>query len=354
MRKWDALSRRLDIRVVVETRASSTLADDRFVALSPFRLRLLRSVAFYARLPRVIHRELELFRPHVLITQGPFDAIPALFARKLGRAGGVPMIVEVHGDWRASSRLYGSRLRRLLAPVTDAAAVWAMRRADVVRAIGPAMSRIAKEATGKSPASVFPTYFEADAYFRTPPAGLPATPTALWVGTLQRTKNPELLARAWSVVARTLPEARLVVVGSGPLQPVIDQLQTTHPGRVDVFSHLEPDDLKHRFDSATALVLPSLSEGLGRVVIESFARGRAVIATRVGGIPDLVENDVNGLLVPSNDADALAAAIIRVLGDQKLAARLGRRARVDSEAHRWTTERYAQAVLDLVQDTVSQ
>ncbi len=70
-----------------------------------------------------------------------------------------------------------------------------------------------------------------------------------------------------------------------------------------------------------ALLLPSASEGLPRIVIESFMRGRAVVGSRAGGIPDIVEDRRNGFLVPSGDAAALAAAIGQILDDDDLAAR---------------------------------
>ena len=69
-------------------------------------------------------------------------------------------------------------------------------------------------------------------------------------------------------------------------------------------------------------MLPSRSEGLGRVLIEAFCRGRPVVAMRVGGIRDLVEDGVNGLLVEPT-TEALADALVRVLADRALAARLG-------------------------------
>ena len=75
------------------------------------------------------------------------------------------------------------------------------------------------------------------------------------------------------------------------------------------------------------LVLPSRSEGMGRVLVEAFCRGRAVIGTRAGSIPDLVEDGVSGVLVPPDDANALADAIARVLADRSLPERLGAGAR---------------------------
>jgi glycosyltransferase involved in cell wall biosynthesis len=76
-------------------------------------------------------------------------------------------------------------------------------------------------------------------------------------------------------------------------------------------------------DRATVLALPSWPEGLGRVVIEAFARGRAVVATDGGGIPDLVDNGVEGFLVRPFDSEALAERLAQVLEDPALAARLG-------------------------------
>ena len=76
-------------------------------------------------------------------------------------------------------------------------------------------------------------------------------------------------------------------------------------------------------DEVAVSVLPSLSEGLSNVLLESMAAGVPVVATRVGGNPEAVEDGVTGLLVPPRDAAGLAGAIARVLEDRELAGRLG-------------------------------
>ena len=106
-------------------------------------------------------------------------------------------------------------------------------------------------------------------------------------------------------------------------------------------------------DAATCLVLPSRSEGLGRVIVESFARGRAVVASRVGGIADLVEDGENGLLVDSGDAEALAGALVRVLSDPALAERLGQAAHDASRGFQLTADDYAARVRSLVDKTLT-
>ncbi len=123
--------------------------------------------------------------------------------------------------------------------------------------------------------------------------------------------------------------------GRDPLAPLVAQLGVEH------LPELTPDEVAARMDAATVLVVPSLTEGLGRVIIESFARGRGVVASATGGIEDLVTDGVEGLLVPPGDAEALAAALRRVLSEPGLAARLGSAARARFEALGLTLESYA-------------
>jgi glycosyltransferase involved in cell wall biosynthesis len=254
----------------------------------------------------------------------------------------------VHGDWRSAARLYGSRRRRFFAPLADRLAIVALRRADATRAISPYTSRLVEKATGRRPLGIFPTYFDVEAFIDRPPEPMPAEPTALWVGALERVKNPEGLARAWRIVASRLSEARLVIVGSGSLDRVAKGLASDLPGRVDVVPRADPPQIAALLDASTVLVLPSLSEGFGRVIVEAFARGRPVIASAVGAIPDTVVTDRNGVLVPPDDVDALARAILRLLGDRSLAAHLGEAARLDVEPLQWTPDAYARASRQIV------
>jgi glycosyltransferase involved in cell wall biosynthesis len=107
-------------------------------------------------------------------------------------------------------------------------------------------------------------------------------------------------------------------------------------------------DVARLLDDCTVLALPSQSEGLPRVVMEAFARARPVVGTDVGGIPDLVRPEHNGLLVPPGDAHLLAEALRRILADRAFAERLGRAGHADLERSLQTPERYAAAVRRLV------
>jgi glycosyltransferase involved in cell wall biosynthesis len=101
-------------------------------------------------------------------------------------------------------------------------------------------------------------------------------------------------------------------------------------------------------DAATVLLLPSRSEGMGRVLVEAFCRGRPVVGSRVGGIVDLVRDGENGLLVPPESPAALADAIERVLADPALAERLAAGAHASIEGWTATPEEYAARLEALV------
>jgi glycosyltransferase involved in cell wall biosynthesis len=344
-RKWDAVTDRLDVRVVARG-AGRNGSDPRFRLLEA-PLRALDGPAFFARLPAVVLREGRRFRPDIVIAQSPYEAVASLPALRLLRPR-PKLLVELHGDPRIAARLYGSAFRRLYALPADLAANAGLRSADATRAISSYTAAIAREVTGREPAAVFPTYFDLESFLRDPPRRLPDQPQAAWVGALQRTKDPALLARAWRLVFPRIPDARLVIVGRGPLRAEVEALALEFPQTVKAIPWLSPPELARLIDDSTMLTLTSKSEGLGRVILEAFARGRPVVATDVGGVSDIVVPDRNGLLVAPEDPEALAAAMARVLGDRPFADRLGHAAARDAERLRWTPERYADTLRELV------
>jgi glycosyltransferase involved in cell wall biosynthesis len=339
-RKWDALSERMDLRVL----ASGAGRDPRFHLIAP---RHLDGPRFYASLPFEILRELRDFRPDVIVAESPYEAVAAELARRRVRPR-AKLVVEVHGDWHTSTRLYGSRLRGAIAPLGDVIAGWAVRSADAQRAVSAFTASLIARATGHEPAGVFTTYSDLGS-FSEPVVPVPAEPRALFVGVLERYKNVDVLASAWRVLAVRRPEAQLHLVGTGTQTHVAEALAREG---VRWERRLEPAALAAALDGARALLLPSASEGLPRVAIESFLRGRAVVGARAGGIPDIVDDEHNGLLVPPGDSDALAAAIERVLFEPGLAERLGGAAR--ESAGRWlsTPDEYADRVLGVVESVL--
>ena len=170
---------------------------------------------------------------------------------------------------------------------------------------------------------------------------------------LEAYKNVDGLAAAWRRVAARMPEARLVVVGKGSRHRPIDELVRDLPDQVEHLEQLDPEGVASQLDEATILVLPSWPEGLGRVVIEAFARGRGVVATGAGGVLDLVDDGREGLLVPRADEDALVEALVRVLGDRELAARLGEAAQERYRDWDYTPDEFARSLRRLADRTIA-
>jgi glycosyltransferase involved in cell wall biosynthesis len=164
------------------------------------------------------------------------------------------------------------------------------------------------------------------ARFRPPDRPRPARPPLLVaVAHLVRHKGVDVLLRAFA--AADAPAARLRIVGDGPALPSLRSLAA----ELGIESRVEflglRDDVPELLREADAFVHPTLTEGFGNAVAEAMASGLAVVVTRVGGLPEIVEDGVSGLLVPPGDAAALAAGIEAVARDAALRARLGGRAR---------------------------
>jgi glycosyltransferase involved in cell wall biosynthesis len=118
-------------------------------------------------------------------------------------------------------------------------------------------------------------------------------------------------------------DAQLVIFGEGELRASLEQ----QIRELDLQKHVVlagfRDDVLSLTKSADLFVMSSVTEGLGSTVLDAMAMGLAVVGTRAGGIPEAVEDGVTGVLVPPGQADALAEALVRVLGDPALRQRLG-------------------------------
>jgi glycosyltransferase involved in cell wall biosynthesis len=139
-------------------------------------------------------------------------------------------------------------------------------------------------------------------------------PEVLYAGRLSEEKGVRELAEA----ARGLP---LVVAGDGPLRPLLPQ----------ALGFVPHEELGRLYDRAAVVACPSRREGFGVACAEAMAHARPVVASAVGGLLDLVVDGETGMLVPPRDAEALRAALERLLADRELRARLGTAARRRAE-----------------------
>jgi glycosyltransferase involved in cell wall biosynthesis len=348
-RKWDAVAAVVDHRVLAAAPDGWPTADDRFRLVGPVHPRVLDGALFYLLLPWRIARELRRFHPEAALVQGVHEAVAFLVARRLARSR-TKLILDVHGDWRAATRLYGSRWRGLLSPLNDALAPVAVRRADAVRTISDHTTSIVR-ALGVEPTATFPAFVDAGIFASRPTVPLPERPVALFVGVLEPSKNIEGLAQAWPLVAAQVPDARLHLVGTGTRTDIAQALVRDHGARWD--AELSADGVATALDESWLLILPSRAEGLGRVLVEAACRRRPLVGADRGGIPDVVRHEENGLLVDPDDPRSIATGLARILGDRAYAKQLGEAARVTGDQWSVTPDAYAARVEALVRGVLA-
>ena len=148
-------------------------------------------------------------------------------------------------------------------------------------------------------------------------------PRLLCVGRLIPIKGHVVLLRAFAEARRRVPSLRLDIAGRGPMEPALRALakELGVDDAVRFLGFVAP--VQRAIEPAAIVVVPSMGEGFGMVALEAMERARPVIAAEIGGLGELVEDGVTGLLVPPGDAEPLARAIERLGGDLELAARMG-------------------------------
>jgi glycosyltransferase involved in cell wall biosynthesis len=161
------------------------------------------------------------------------------------------------------------------------------------------------------------------------PVGM-SVPLVGIVARLEPEKGHPTILDAWPLVLRESPDARLLIVGEGsrrgPLEEQARELGLLGSSPRVVFTGRR-DDVPAVLAALDVVVLPSYREAQGVSLLEAMALARPIVASRVGGIPEFVEDGVTGLLVEPRDPSALAGAIVRVLRDHALADALGRNGR---------------------------
>jgi glycosyltransferase involved in cell wall biosynthesis len=158
------------------------------------------------------------------------------------------------------------------------------------------------------------------------------------IGALVDAKGQHCLVEAIPMVLKEVPDAKFVIVGGGKLEAKLKALAAQRGVSDSVFFPGHREDIGGFLDAFDAFVLPSRMEGLNNSVIEAMMVGKPVIGTDVGGIPEIIEHEKTGLLIPPGDHAALAEAIVNIVNDSEKAAALASEGR-DFALRRFTAER---------------
>lgn len=281
------------------------------------------------RLDRRSTLDLRAWRPLLsLLRERPVDVVHAhkfgsnLWGSLIARLAGVPVMVAHEHTWSFE----GNLPRRVLDRTVVA------RRADVLIAVSREDRRKLIEVEGIAPERVrfvpngipaVPSVGRAEARRA---LGLdPAAPVVLAVCELRAQKAVEVLVRAAALLRSGLPHLAVLVAGEGPERHALTRLIVETDAPVELLG--TRTDVPRLLGAADVAVLSSDFEGSPLSVMEYMAAARPVVATAVGGVPDLIEDGVHGLLVPPRDAQALAEALRSLLSDPDRARALGEQGR---------------------------
>jgi glycosyltransferase involved in cell wall biosynthesis len=179
-----------------------------------------------------------------------------------------------------------------------------------------------------------PTGVDTNRFFPRPPdvklkkeLGLPEGALVITLAAVLRAqKRHELVIAAAPTILQKYPQARFLFVGEGPRRDLItEELRRTHMESFFLMTG-HRDDLPEILAITDLGVVSSQAEGVPQFLLQTMAMAKPMVATRVGGIPEIIEDGVNGLLIPPEDPQALAGAVLKLLDDQAYADRLGKKA----------------------------
>ncbi len=167
----------------------------------------------------------------------------------------------------------------------------------------------------------------------------------LAVGRLSHEKGHADLISAFASIVKADPRTKLVIVGDGPERNSLEtRARSSGFGDRIIFTG-QVSDASVYYRVADVFVLPSHSEGSPNALLEAMAAGLPVVATRVGGVPEIVTDEESALLAPAHDAQAMAEAVLRLLADKNISQRLAAAAR--QRVKDYSPESRLQALLEI-------
>lgn len=303
-------------------------------------IRLLTSNISAGMFWKTFQHNADIIHIHFDIPPGPLAGL--IYAKKKK----VPLVVTYHGDWIDS---YGGYVRKIGVRIHNKFFVdKLLSLADII--ISPSKVYIDKsEYLKKYSKKVFviPNGVElkkfSNSYTKNECRrilGLPYNKKLiLFLGNLSPYKGPDVLLKALPTVIKRLPDVELIVAGKGVMLNQLKELSKTLgiESKVHFLGFIEESRKAIVYNASDLFVLPSImnTESFGIVNLEAMACGIPIVASNIGGIPDVVKDDICGLLVEPNDPDALSISIIKILSDTELQERLGKEGRKQAELFSW-------------------
>lgn len=255
-----------------------------------------------------------------IVAQSPvFEGFIATLLKMITGCG---LVIETHGDWINSFFYYFSiPLEKYVKKIFITLGRFSLRRADKIRVISSYTRALVEKQIVRAPIYQFATFMDIEMFARE--TNISWEKTIVFTGVLYRLKGAQTLIKAFSNLRKDFPDYRLVIIGDGHYRHTLENLAREHKQYIDFVGKKELFEVKEIVKNCTVFVLPSLSEGLGRVLIEASVLGKPIIGSNIGGIPDLIEDGANGYLFEAGNADALEQKLRLILNDKEKAKKMG-------------------------------
>lgn len=295
-------------------------------------------LGFYThRLPRIrnrfasapvfcidIVRAIQKINPDIIHVQSLCIAVPALISKKFYK---IPYVV-----WGRGSDIY------LPAVLTKLTSKTTMKNADSVIALTEDMKQ-AMQSIYIRDIAVVPNGIELKKYMSKAPVNLikGSEKRILFVGRLYPVKGVQYLLQAMKIIHEEMPDVKLILVGDGEerehLESLTDSLEIKEC--VEFAGRAPHEEVQDYMNQAEVFVLPSLSEGFPVTILEAMACGLPIVATRVRGVPDIVEEGINGYLVDTKNPEQIARALLKILGNEQLGKDISKNNIEKVETYSW-------------------
>lgn len=333
-----------------------------FYLLPQSRFPVLRYLTFFLLSPIVILWLVKRYGVNILVAQSPYEGFAAAWAKIIARIvlkKRVVLVVESHGDFEKDLFLQRRiRLRSIYQFLMKAIATFSLRRADALRAVSETTKKQLEKWTEGKAIAKFAAWTDIEVFQDAGGSvGHKTEKFILYVGVLIPRKGVHFLLQSFARIADEIKDAKLVLIGktdddgyARTLTTMTERLGLDQ--RVTFMGPKTQSELAEFMARAEVLVLPSLSEALGRVVLEAMACGTPVIGSDVGGIPDMIQEGETGFLIPPGDVGALAGRLRWILQHPQKAKQIGESARKFAREF-FSEEQYVQNYSDLIDKSLS-
>lgn len=273
-------------------------------------------------------------RHHYDVTHAFFSVPCGLIAALLKKHFGLPYVVSLRGSDVPGYSDRFTALYTILRPITR----WVWKNAAAVVANSDGLKDLALRTRPEQDIGVIFNGVDTDDFFPDP-TKRPKDTLIVTTGATRLTarKGIHFLVEAMQSLSQTHPHVRLKAMGEGDARDDLVALarRAGVADKVEFIGRVPREETTQYYQEASVFVFPSLNEGMGNALLEALACGLPVVVTDVGGTKELVQDGVNGIIVPTSDAAAIAAAVARLADDPATRATMGAQSRAVARQYSW-------------------